>query len=273
MTRPDRIWCRGWPRPAPSTGWARTISVGDLLSRLLWGGRFSVTIAAVTLLASCVIGTLFGVYCGRRGGAVDEAGMRAVDVLLSFPEVVVALFLIAILGPGFTTLVLALTLVGWTPFARLARGLALELSAKGYVAAAEILGCSRSFILLRHVIPHAMRPLAALTFLRFGHKLITVGGLSYLGLAFSPRLGLGRDAGRRATLCERVPMLVLAPGAAIMLMALAVTWVGQGLETGADLRRRENPHARDGARDAARRVEPAGGAGARVRPGPGGARR
>ena len=270
--RPDLV-----SRLAPPSAehWLGTDHLGrDLLSRLLWGGRFSVTIAAVTLLASCVIGTLFGVYCGRRGGAVDEAGMRAVDVLLSFPEVVVALFLIAILGPGFTTLVLALTLVGWTPFARLARGLALELSAKGYVAAAEILGCSRSFILLRHVIPHAMRPLAALTFLRFGHKLITVGGLSYLGLGVQPPFSdWGAMLADARLYAERVPMLVLAPGAAIMLMALAVTWVGQGLETGADLRRRENPHARDGARDAARRNEPAGGAGARVRPGPGGARR
>ncbi len=211
----------------------------DLLSRLLYGGGFSVSIAAITLLISALTGTLIGALCGRQRGALDEVTMRVVDVLLSFPEVVVALFLIAILGPGYGTLILALTLVGWTPFARLARGLALELSAKDYVAAAEILGCSRSFILLRHIIPNALRPLTAMAFLRFGHKLITVGGLSYLGLGVQPPLSdWGAMLADARPYAERLPILVIAPGLAIMLTALAVTMIGQGLEIGADRKRR-----------------------------------
>jgi peptide/nickel transport system permease protein len=226
--------------PSSEAHWIGTDQLGrDLLSRLLYGGRFSVSIAAVTLGLSAVIGTLLGAFCGRRGGAVDEVVMRTVDVLLSFPEVIVALFLIAILQPGYGTLVLALTLVGWTPFARLARGLALEISAKDYVAAAEILGCSKSFILLRHVIPNALRPITAMAFLRFGHKLITVGGLSYLGLGVQPPLSdWGAMLADARPYAERLPMLVIAPGLAIMMTALSVTMVGQGLEASADLRRR-----------------------------------
>ena len=219
--------------------WLGTDQLGrDLLSRLLYGGRFSVTIAAMTLLLSAVIGTLIGALCGRIGAAVDEVVMRTVDVLLSFPEVIVALFLTAILGPGYGTLILALTLVGWTPFARMARGLAFELSAKDFVAAAEILGCSRSFILLRHVIPNALRPLTAMAFLRFGHKLITVGGLSYLGLGVQPPFSdWGAMLADARPYAERLPVLVIVPGIAIMVTALSVTMVGQGLQISADRRR------------------------------------
>ncbi len=211
----------------------------DLWARLLYGGRFSVVVAALTLVLSVTIGTLIGAWCGRVGGAIDEFVMRVVDVLISFPEIIVALFLIAIIGPGFGTLVLALTLVGWTPFARLARGIALDISSRDYIVAAEVLGCTRTFILLRHVIPNALRPISAMTFLRFGHKLITVGALSYLGLGIQPP-----DSDWGAMLADarqfavRQPLLVFAPGIAIMVTALSVTLMGQGLEIDADRSRR-----------------------------------
>ncbi len=211
----------------------------DLWARLLYGGHFSVVVAALTLLFSVTIGTVIGAWCGRVGGPFDETVMRTVDVLISFPEIIVALFLIAIIGPGFGTLILALTLVGWTPFARLARGLALDLSSRDFVTAAEVLGCSRTFILMRHVIPNALRPISAMTFLRFGHKLITVGALSYLGLGVQPP---GSDWGAMLAdarqFADRQPMLVFAPGIAIMVTALSVTLMGQGLEIDADRSRR-----------------------------------
>ena len=218
--------------------WLGTDHLGrDVLSRLLEGGRFSVSIALVTLLASVGIGTVLGALSARIGGLFDEALMRAVDLLLSFPEVVVALFLIAILGPGYGTLVLALTITGWTPFARMSRGLALEVNARDYIAAAEVLGCRRRFIVLRHLIPNLARPIAAISFLRFGHKLITVGGLSFLGLGVQPP---GSDWGAMLAdarpYMERMPLLAIAPGLTIFLTALSVTMVGQGLEISADRR-------------------------------------
>ncbi len=218
--------------------WLGTDHLGrDVLSRVLDGGRFSVSIALITLVLSVTIGTLVGAVSARAGGMVDEAIMRIVDLLLSFPEVILALFLTAILGPGYGTLILALTLVGWTPFARLARGLALEINSRDYIAAAEVLGCKKRFIVIRHVIPNVIRPIAAITFLRFGHKLIAVGGLSFLGLGVQPP-----DSDWAAMLAdalpymERMPMLAIIPGLAIFVTAVSVTMIGQGLEIGADNR-------------------------------------
>ncbi len=195
------------------------------------GGRFSVTIAAITLVICAISGSIIGAVAARRGGWLDEIVMRSVDMLICFPDVVVALFLISLFGAGYGTLIAALTITGWTPFARLMRGLALEINSKEFVEAAEILGSPRWFILFRHVIPNALRPVMAMSFLRFGHKLITVGALSYLGLGVQPP-----DSDWGAMLLdaqpymERAPLLGILPGAAIFITALSVTMIGQGLD-------------------------------------------
>ena len=185
--------------PSPQH-WLGTDHLGrDVLSRLLEGGRFSVSIVLVTLVLSVGIGTVLGALSARIGGLFDEALMRVVDLLLSFPEVVVALFLIAVLGPGYGTLVLALTITGWTPFARLSRGLALEVNARDYIAAAEVLGCRRRFIVLRHLIPNLARPIAAITLPAIrtqadhGRRPVLPGPRRP-----ASRLRLGRDARGRA---------------------------------------------------------------------------
>ena len=212
--------------------WFGTDHLGrDVLSRLMWGGRFSVTIAAITLVICVLSGSIIGAAAARRGGWLDEIVMRSVDILICFPDVVVALFLISLFGSGYGTLIAALTITGWTPFARLMRGLALEINSKEYIEAAEILGSPKWFILFRHVIPNALRPVMAMSFLRFGHKLITVGALSYLGLGVQPP-----DSDWGAMLLdaqpymERAPSLGILPGAAIFLTALSVTMIGQGLD-------------------------------------------
>jgi len=218
---------------APSAQhWLGTDQLGrDVLSRILVGGQFSILIAAITLFLCVTIGTIVGVIGARAGGWLDEIIMRAVDLLISFPDVVVAIFLIAILGPGYGTLITALTVVGWTPFARMARGLALVINSKEYIKAAEVLGCTRTFIIFRHIIPNTLRPIAAITFLRFGHKLITVGGLSFLGLGVQPpRADWALMLAEGLPFSERAPILMIAPGVAIFLTALSVTWIGQGLE-------------------------------------------
>lgn len=225
--------------------WFGTDHLGrDVLSRLMWGGRFSVTIAAITLVICAVTGGIIGALAARRGGWLDELVMRSVDVLICFPDVVVALFLIALFGTGYGTLIAALTITGWTPFARLMRGLALEINSKDYVEAAEILGSPKTYIVFRHVIPNAVRPVAAMGFLRFGHKLITVGALSYLGLGVQPP-----DSDWGAMLLdaqpymERSPGLGILPGAAIFLTALSVTMIGQGLDIKRKTRKRRGTYA------------------------------
>jgi ABC-type dipeptide/oligopeptide/nickel transport system permease subunit len=202
----------------------------DLLSRLMHGGRFSVSIAAITVFITGFTGTLLGALSARLGGLFDEITMRTVDVLLSFPEMLLALFLVFVMGPGYGTLIVALAVSGWTPFARLTRGITLEINTREYIEAAEALGCSRSFIIFRHVIPNALGPVLAQGFLRFGHILITVGSLSFLGLGVQPPLSdWGATLADAQPYMQRVPLLVIAPGLAIFLTALSVTLAGNGL--------------------------------------------
>jgi ABC-type dipeptide/oligopeptide/nickel transport system permease subunit len=202
----------------------------DVLSRLMDGGRLSVAIAAVALAICAVSGTLIGIVCARRRGRFDEFVMRVTDALLAFPEIIVALFLVAVLGANYLTLILALVIGGWTPFARLARGVTLEIDSRDFIEAARSLGFSPRFIVFRHVLPNALSPLMAHAALRFGHKLITVGALSYLGLGVQPP-----DADWGSMLADAQPYLtgtpglVIYPGLAIFVTALSVTLIGQGL--------------------------------------------
>lgn len=216
-----------------STYWLGTDHLGrDLFTRILYGGRFSVTIAAVALVLASTIGTVLGVAAAIYRGPFDELVTRVADVLLAFPEMVVAVLIVAIMGPSQGTLVFALVIAGWTPFARLARGVAIEISAREFVEAARALGCSMPFIIFRHVMPNAMAPLLAHAALRFGHMLITVGALSFLGLGVQPP-----DADWGAMLSEAQPYmtrqtgLMVYPGLAVFVTALSVTLIGQGINS------------------------------------------
>lgn len=216
--------------PGPAH-WLGTDHLGrDTLSRLLDGGRFSLVTAAVATVLTAAIGTGIGVLSARRRGWVDELLTRTNDVLLALPEMVVALFLVAVLGPGPLSLLLALTVTGWTPFARLARALAYDVSARGFVEAARVLGCSPSFVVLRHILPHLSGPLLGQAALRFGQFLITVGALSYLGLGVQPpQSDWGAMLAAAQPYAVRAPMTILAPGLVVFTVALCVTLIGQRL--------------------------------------------
>ncbi|MFW3387685.1 UNVERIFIED_CONTAM: ABC transporter permease [Kocuria sp. CPCC 205274] len=216
--------------PGPAH-WLGTDHLGrDTLSRLLDGGRFSLVTAAVATVLTAAIGTGIGVLSARRRGWVDELLTRTNDVLLALPEMVVALFLVAVLGPGPLSLLLALTVTGWTPFARLARALAYDVSARGFVEAARVLGCSPSFVVLRHILPHLSGPLLGQAALRFGQFLITVGALSYLGLGVQPpQSDWGAMLAAAQPYAVRAPVTILAPGLVVFTVALCVTLIGQRL--------------------------------------------
>ncbi len=183
--------------------------------------------------------------------------MRTVDVLICFPDVVIALFLIALFGTGYGTLIAALTITGWTPFARLMRGLALEINAKDYVEAAEILGSPKAYIVFRHVIPNAIAAGArdGVPALRAqaDHRRRPV--LPRPGRP-AARLRLGRDAARRPALHGTRARLGILPGAAIFLTALSVTMIGQGIDVKKRAQARRGSEATPPAsRTAARRRE------------------
>lgn len=211
--------------------WLGTDHLGrDTLSRLLDGGRFSLTIAALATVLTAVIGTAIGVLSARRRGWLDEFFTRTNDILLAMPEMVVALFLVAALGAGYPSLLLALTVTGWTPFARLARALAYDVSARGFIEAARVLGCSPWFTVRRHILPHLAGPLLGQATLRFGQFLISVGALSYLGLGVQPpQSDWGSMLAAAQPYAVRSPLTILAPGLVIFAVALCVTLIGQHL--------------------------------------------
>ena len=217
----------------------------DVFSRILHGGRYSLTVAGIVVVIAGTWGTAVGALSGRMRGWRDEALMRGVDLLLSMSEILVAIVLVALLGAGFGVLIMALALLAWTPFARLARGLTLELNTTLFVQAAEALGCSRSFIVWRHIVPNMAGPMFAMFFLRFGHLLITAAGLSFLGLgAQPPTADWGAMLSDALPFMQRVPLLVLAPGLMIFVMALTVTVAGQGVSLALDPRSRGRETAR-----------------------------
>ena len=212
-----------------ATHWLGTDHLGrDTLSRLLDGGRFSLVVAALATVLTGLVGLVIGVLSARRKGWLDEFFTRTNDVLLALPEMVVALFIVAAMGTGFSSLLVALTVTGWTPFARLARTLAYDVSARGFVEAARVVGCSPSFIIFRHLLPHLAAPMLGQATLRFGQLLISVGALSYLGLGVQPpQSDWGSMVAAAQPYAERAPWGIIAPGLAIFLVALCVTLIGQ----------------------------------------------
>ena len=186
------------------------------------------SVAALATVLTCFLGVAIGILSARRRGWLDEFLTRTNDVLLAMPEMVVALFIVAALGTGFGPLLLALTVTGWTPFARLARTLAYDVSARGFVEAARVVGCPPSFIIFRHVLPHLSGPILGQATLRFGQLLISVGALSYLGLGVQPpQSDWGSMLAAAQPFADRAPMGILAPGLVIFLVALCVTLIGQ----------------------------------------------
>ncbi|WP_077489843.1 ABC transporter permease [Sinomonas mesophila] len=224
--------------PASPTHWLGTDHLGrDTLSRLLEGGSFSLAVACAATLLTAALGTAIGVVSARRRGWIDEVLTRTSDVLLALPEMVIALFVVAVLGAGPVSLLLALAVTGWTPFARLARALAYDVSSRGFVEAARVLGCSPSFVVFRHILPHLSGPLLGQAALRFGQFLIAVGALSYLGLGVQPpQSDWGSMLASAQPYAARSPLGVLAPGLVIFTVALCVTLIGQHLAALAGLR-------------------------------------
>jgi ABC-type dipeptide/oligopeptide/nickel transport system permease subunit len=203
----------------------------DVFSRILHGGSLALQITTVSVLISALIGTVIGSLASRHAGSLlDEILMRAIDLFLSFPNIIIALAIVVMLKPGFGSLVLALTITGWTPYARLARAVGLEIATQTYIEAAEATGESEFLIMRKHILPNTMGPILAQVFLRFGHTLLTIAGLSYLGIGIQPPTpDWGMMLAEAQKYMIQVPSLILAPGLIIFITTLSVTMAGQGL--------------------------------------------
>ena len=208
-----------------------------LLDRLIAGARTSFLVSASVIAVSLVIGTCVGVLSGWRGGAVDHIVVRIVDVFLAFPGILLAIALAGILGPGIENVVIALSVVGWVGFARLARAQTLSIKHREHIQAAIALGSPVRRILVVHLLPMIAAPLIVEATFGVAAVIIAEAGLSFLGLGVQPPAPswgtIMREGGRYMLVA---PHLVIAPAMVLLLVVLSVNILGDWLRDRLDIR-------------------------------------
>ncbi|MGQ0570242.1 MAG: ABC transporter permease [Armatimonadota bacterium] len=218
-------------QPPSASHWFGTDELGrDVYSRVIYGIRLSLTAGFVVVAGSLVLGTLVGIYAGYRGGFVDDVLMRMADVFLAFPGLVMAMAFVAALGPSLRNAMLALLIIWWPQYSRLARGQVLALRHSPFVEAALAIGIPDRRILFRHILPNIFGPIFVKGTLDLGHAVLVTAGLSFLGLGArppEPELGALVTVGRSYLLTSW--WYSTFPGFAIFLAVLAVNLVGDGL--------------------------------------------
>jgi len=216
--------------PSRAHGGGRDTLGRDVLARVLHGARISLAVAATTVTLSLLAGVALGALAGLRGGWVDEAIARIIDVLLAFPGLLLAIALAAVLGPSLRNVVLALSVLGWTGYARVTRAEVAALRRREFVQAAEALGAPPWRVVLRHILPLAAPTLVVQATFGMSGAVVAEASLSFLGLGAPPPLpswGAMLDEGRPFLLVA--PHLTLFPGAALALTVLALQLLGDGL--------------------------------------------
>lgn len=202
----------------------------DTLSRLIYGARLSLTIAGLGVGSALAAGAVLGLAAAWRRGFVDAAVSQAVDVMLAFPDMLLAIAVVAILGRGTTATIVAVAAFAWPAFARITRAAALAVVSLDYVEAARASGASPLRILARHVLPNCLSPLISQATLMLGSAILIASGLSFLGLGVQPpdpEWGAMLSRGRE--LLYSSPAGAIAPGVAITLAVLAFSVAGDGL--------------------------------------------
>ncbi len=207
----------------------------DILTRIASGARISLLVGLAVVSVSSLAGMFFGSVAGYFGGRVDDVISRVIDVLMAFPGILLAIALVAVLGPSLVNVVLALSVIGWVGYARLVRGQALRAREFEFVQAARALGAGSPRIVLRHVLPTTLPSVVVQATLGMAGAIIAEASLSFLGLGVqppTPSWGTMLDAGR-AHLSD-APHLTVFPGVAIALLVLGFNFLGDGLRDRVD---------------------------------------
>lgn len=228
---PDQV--RAGPRlapPGPAHPFGADTLGRDLFSRVLFGARIAVQAASAGMGIAALLGVPAGLLAGYRGGWLDRVLSRIVDVWLAFPGLLLALVIVARLGPSLQNAMVAVGLLGAPGFYRLTRSLALSARRMAYVEAAEAVGCSERRILLRHILPNLTSSLVVFATMRAGTAILAVSGLSFVGLGAqppSPEWGALLAAGRSHM--DTAPWLAIYPGLSLTLIVVGLNLFGDGL--------------------------------------------
>ncbi|MBP2132198.1 peptide/nickel transport system permease protein [Methanomicrobium sp. W14] len=202
----------------------------DILTMVMYGARASLFVGFTVTFISMAIGVSIGVFAGYYGGWADEVLMRLTDSFLAFPSMFLALGITAFLGQGLENMMIALIIVEWTVFARVARGSTLDIRTKGYIQASQWVGASDGYIIARHILPNIVTPVLIMATLGIGNVVLAAAGLSFLGLGVqpsTPEWGAMLNAGR--SYFSSAPYMMIFPGLMIMITVFAFNYFGDGL--------------------------------------------
>lgn len=214
--------------PPSALHWMGTDQYGrDMFSRVVIGAQTSIFSTLALVIVISVFGTIVGTLCGYYGGLLDSVVMRISDVCLAFPGLVFALAIAALLGGGVSNAVIALAVISWPKYARVARSQTLALKSSSFVSAARLSGCSSMQMILRHILPNSLGPILVTAMLDIGTMMMELAGLSFLGLGAQPptaEWGNMMSGGR--SMLQTYPWLVLSPGFAIFLTVVIFNLLG-----------------------------------------------
>ena len=211
----------------------------DMLSRVIVGSTTSIFSTLLLVAIVTMTGTVIGIICGWAGGKMDMILMRISDLFLAFPSLVFALAVAGVLGGGIQNAIIALAVIGWPKFARLARGLTLAQKDTDYMMAARLSGSSTPKLLLKHILPNIAGPILVTSVLDIGMMMMELAGLSFLGLGVKPPMAeWGSMINEGRSMLQLAPWMALAPGAAVFLTVMIFNLLGDTLRDYMDPKQR-----------------------------------
>lgn len=213
----------------------------DLLSRVIYGSRATLLMGGLSTLFSAVIGVLLGLVAGYKGGIMDMIIMRTTDTFMCMPSLVLLLAIVAALGPGIQSVIISITVLSWTGFARIVRGQVMQVRELPYIEASQALGASGLRIMFKHLLPNVMAPIIVTASIALGGNIMLESAVSFLGLGVQPPTpSWGNELRIGYSYLEIVPLFSFAPGLMITLSVLAFNFMGDGLRDALDPRLRGN---------------------------------
>ncbi len=237
---PTAVDLRSYEKPPGAGHWLGTDAAGrDVFSRLVYGGRVSLSVGIVAVGFYIVVGVLLGTISGYYGGRLDSLVMRLADVFMAFPRLIIIITLAALVSPSIYNVMLIIGLLGWPPTARIVRGQLLSLRERDFVLAARVLGAGDWRIMSRHLMPNVVAPVIVAATFGTAEAILLEAALSFLGLGVRPPMaswGNMLNAAESITILQSMPWLWLPPGLMIAVTVLSLNFLGDGLRDALDPR-------------------------------------